>query len=132
MLVTVVNTLEVVSAAEPGINSDVAVLGNAIELLTGAEDPPGNVVEGATRPLESRGELKLDDLPDDNPLMAVVITLVKVVVCPPGATLVITIVVLDKYAEPPIVGLERDGVTATVALVDWLDDTIAPGARVVV
>lgn len=52
MLVTVVNTLEVVSGTEPEISPDVGLLGAVIEPLTGVEDLLGNVVKGVIRMLE--------------------------------------------------------------------------------
>jgi len=65
--------------------------------------------------------------------MVVVITLFKVVVvCPPGASLVIKIVVLDNIVEPPAVGLESKEVLATSGLVNWLDDTTGPDDKSVV
>jgi hypothetical protein len=71
-------------------------------------------------------------MPEEGPLMIVVITLLKVIACPPGATLVITIVVPDNIAEPSTVEPESEDVTSTDVLVNWLDDTTGLGARAVV
>lgn len=51
MLVTVVNTLEVVNGAESEIRPDVALLGAMTEPLIGVEDPVENVVEGVIETL---------------------------------------------------------------------------------
>jgi hypothetical protein len=51
VLVTVVNTLEVVSWAEPELSPDVALLGAVIESLIRFDDSPGNAVEDVARTL---------------------------------------------------------------------------------
>ena len=71
-------------------------------------------------------------MPDEGPLMALVITLVTVVVCPPGPTLVITIVVLENMVEPPTIGLDSEEVVVTGGLINWLDDTMGADDRSVV
>jgi hypothetical protein len=45
-----------------------------------------------------------------------------VVICPPGATLVIIGVMLGDRVEPPTVGLESEVAVTTVELVNRLDD----------
>lgn len=72
-------------------------------------------------------------MPDGGSLTIAVITLVKVAVCPPGATLVITIVVLVITAELPAVDeLESGDMVAAGVLVNGLDNTAEPGAWLVV
>jgi hypothetical protein len=71
-------------------------------------------------------------MPEEGPLMVVVITLLKVIVCPPDATLTITIVVPDNIAEPSTVESESEDVVSSDVLVNWLDDTTGLGARAVV
>lgn len=116
VLLMVVKTLEVVSETEPETCLDVVPLDTVIEPLARVEGLPVSVDVGVISTIEDCGEPEPIDVPGEVPLI-VIAMLVEVVICPPGAILVvIPTVLLDNIAEPPAVGPEGEEIAPSGVL----------------